>query len=96
MRAGTKALGLDVKWRFHFVGPGSVVAPTRDAVYLDVGGALCPGVIDQHQDGTLGRSTAELVVRHPELVYRHLMDGWLDRRDAGQDVNTQRTPGLAA
>jgi hypothetical protein len=86
MRAGTKALGLDVKWRFHFLGPGSVVAPTRDAVYLDVGGALCPGVIDQHQDGTLGRSTAELVVRHPELVYRHLMDGWLDRRDAGQDL----------
>jgi hypothetical protein len=86
MRVGSKALGLEVTWRYHFVGPGSSVSPARDAVFLDVGGRLCPGVIDQHQDGALARSTSELVLRHPELVHEHLLGRWLDRRDAGADL----------
>lgn len=86
MRVGSNALGLDVSWRYHFVGPGSLVSPARDAVFLDVGGQLCPGVIDQHQDGALARSTSELVLRHPEMVHEHLLGRWLDRRDAGADL----------
>jgi hypothetical protein len=62
------------------------VSPARDAVFLDVGGQLCAGVLDQHQDGALARSTSELVLRHPELVHEHLLGRWLDRRDEGADV----------
>lgn len=87
LRTGARALGLEVTWRYAFVGPGTVVQPTRDALYLDVGGKLCKGVIDQHQDGTLGRSTSELVLRFPELVHEHLLGKWLDLRDAGHDLN---------
>jgi hypothetical protein len=87
MRIGTTALGLKPKWRFGFVKPGLVVSPTRGTVYLDVGGQLCPGIIDQHQNGSLARSTTELIVRHPDLVYEHLLGPWLDRRDAGVDLS---------
>lgn len=84
MRVGARSLGLSVTWRYHFVGHGTLLEPARDTVALDVGGQLCAGVIDQHQDGGLARSTSELLLRFPELVYGHLMNGWLERRDDGQ------------
>ncbi len=96
MRVGSKALGLDVTWHYHFVGPGSIVSPARDAVFLDVGGQLCPGVIDQHQDGSLARSTSELVLRHPEFVHEHLLGRWLDRRDAGADLRGAKVEPVVA
>jgi len=43
LRAGTRALGLDVAWRHHFAGPGSIVLLALDAVILDVGACAAPG-----------------------------------------------------
>lgn len=85
-RVGARELGLQVQWRFDFVPAGASLQPRRDAVILDVGGALGPGIVDQHQDGNLGACAAELVVRYPEYAYGHLMDDWLRRRDDGQDL----------
>jgi hypothetical protein len=53
---------------------------------LDVGGGLGPGILDQHQDGKLGASASELLVKFPDFCYGHLMDDWLRRRDDGQDL----------
>ena len=85
MRIGSDKLGLKVQWRYHFVGAGTVLEPTFDAVALDAGGALVPGIVDQHQGGVTV-STAELVFGHPELVYGHLMNGWLQRARSGAVV----------
>lgn len=84
MRRGARDLNLDVAWRRAFVPAGTVSEPTADAVWLDVGGNLLPGMLDSHQGGQA--TTAELVVRHPELVYGHLMPAWLRRADDGQDL----------
>lgn len=86
LRAGTRALGLSVTWRYAFVPAGSNLQVCRDAVVLDVGGQLAHGMLDQHHDATVGASTAELVIRYPEYAYGHLMDGWLTRRDDGQEL----------
>jgi len=87
MRRGTNELGLDTKWRFGFCGPGSVLAAAPEAVVLDVGNHLGPGLIDQHQDGSLGRSTSELIFKHPELVYDHLVGPWLDAERGGAELH---------
>ncbi|GDX79849.1 hypothetical protein LBMAG42_16600 [Deltaproteobacteria bacterium] len=84
MRRGARDLNLEVRWRRRFVPVGTVADPTPDGVWLDVGGRLQPGMLDAHQGGSA--TTAELVVRHPELAYGHLMSEWLRRYDDGQDL----------
>lgn len=84
MRRGAAELNLHPRWRRHFVPPGTVAESTAGAVLLDVGGGLGPGVLDSHQGGVA--TTAQLVVRHPEFVYGHLMGAWLRRFDDGQDL----------
>jgi len=86
IRVGTRDLGLSVAWRHAFVPQGSSHQATRDALFLDVGGALVPGVLDQHQGGLTAGSTCELIERYPEFVYGHLVDPWLLRRDDGQNL----------
>jgi len=86
IRQGAKAMGLEVRWRFAFVAPGSVVQPTLDAVYLDAGSKLTAGILDQHQDGALADCTAELVARYPAYVYDHLMLDWLRRERDGVNL----------
>lgn len=85
-RIGARELGLSINWRYVFVPPGSMLEPRTDAIALDVGGALCHGVLDQHQDGSLGACTSELLMRYPEHCYGHLLNPWLSRRDDGQDI----------
>ena len=89
MRTGTSQLGLKVDWRYELLPPGTALQPTFDAIALDIGGAVVPGIVDQHQGG-FSVSTAELVFAHPEHVYGHLMNGWLQAERAGS-----RTDGRA-
>jgi hypothetical protein len=86
IRKGARSLGLDIRWRYAFVGPGSTASTTTDAVYLDVGGRLAAGVLDQHGEDGLGGSSAELVYGHPELVYGHLVRPWIERVKDGLDL----------
>ncbi len=86
-RRGTRDFGLKVDWQFTFAGQGSVLEPGPEAVLVDVGNRLEPGALDQHQDGTLARSTGELLLRHPEYVYDHLVGPWLDRARRGEDLS---------
>jgi serine/threonine protein kinase len=57
--------------RFAFVGHGETalrsVAP-RDRIYLDVGNALGPGVIDHHHLAAGTSSTTSLVLAHPSFL----------------------------
>lgn len=85
MRRGAAELNLHPRWRRYFVPAGTVAESTAGAVFLDVGGGVGPGVLDSHQGGAA--TTAELVVRHPEFVYGHLMGAWLRRFDDGQDLD---------
>ena len=77
IRMGSVGLGLETNWRFEFVPPGSSAQPTPDAVYVDVGSMLGPGVLDQHQDREEALSSSELVLRYPGYVCDHLLDPWL-------------------
>jgi hypothetical protein len=82
-RRGALDLGIEVDWQYEFFGHGRVLSPRLDTVALDIGNRLEPGVLDQHQDGSLAPSTAMLVWEKPELVYDHLMAPWLRRADDG-------------
>ena len=81
---GTRDLGLTVQWSFGFVGHGTSATTTPGVVYLDVGNRLCAGVLDQHQDVSLGGCTSELLVSHPEYVYHHLLGEVLALHARGQ------------
>ncbi|GMV41635.1 MAG: hypothetical protein AMXMBFR64_33510 [Myxococcales bacterium] len=84
LRTGARDLGLVTDWRFSFVDHGTPLQPISDAVILDVGNHLGPGILDQHQGDALGASTSELVLRWPEYVYDHLMSDWNRRARDGQ------------
>lgn len=71
-------LGLRVEWRAAFVGAGRRVRSAPDTVVVDVGGELCPGVIDHHSGTASACSAAALVVEHPDLVHAHLVGPWMD------------------
>lgn len=86
LRDGAHDLGLVTDWQFVFLKPGTSLETTMGVVYLDVGGKLAPGVMDQHSDQTLGDSTGQLIERFPEHVHGHLLGPWLKRRDDGQDL----------
>jgi hypothetical protein len=66
--------------RFEFVGYGEPVVvdkALKDRLYLDVGGDLGVGVIDNHHLHSLGRSTTSMVLDHAHLV-RDTVDSWSD------------------
>jgi hypothetical protein len=66
--------------RFEFVGYGAPVVldkAVKDRLYMDVGGDLGVGVIDNHHLGSLGRSTTSVVLDHAHLV-RDTVDSWSD------------------
>ncbi len=86
MRRGARDLGLQVKWQVEFVRAGTALQSMPDAVILDVGNDLGPGVFDQHQDQRVRGSTAELVVRYPAYAYDHLMARWLAQANDGVDL----------
>lgn len=54
----------------EFVSRGSTIDPaeTSGRIALDVGNALCPGVLDHHHLVSYLGSTAALVLRHPEFL----------------------------
>jgi len=81
---GARALGIPVQWTYGFVGHGSSATTTPGVVYLDVGNRLCAGVLDQHQDGSVGECTSDLLLSHPEYVYHHLLSEVLTLHAQGQ------------
>jgi hypothetical protein len=89
-RRGASDLGIKVDWQYEFFGHGRVLSPRLDTVALDIGNRLEPGVLDQHQDGSLAPSTAMLIWERPELAYDHLMEPWLRRADDGVSLEGKR------
>jgi len=93
---GSRDLGLEVEWRFRFIGMGERAETTPGVVFIDVGGSLAPGILDHH--GGEGTSCASrLVVDRREYVYNHLLGPWLVRHEEGRIVAGARwTPTLVA
>jgi len=63
---------------YDFVPMGYVATSEPRKVYVDVGNAFCPGVLDHHHPDAPDACTAELVLHHPEyitsqVVYNHLI-----------------------
>lgn len=76
-------LGLEVRWRYAFVDAGESARTQRDAVYLDVGGRIEPGILDHHDrdGGGVAGSASRLVLERPDLVHEHLMARWIDQAE---------------
>ena len=81
---GARELGLRTEWRYGFLGQDDSVAPTPGVLFLELGGRVEPGVLDHH-GGQLGSTcAAEVVFRHREAVYNHLLEPWLMRFEEGR------------
>lgn len=85
---GTRALNVEVEWRWRFVPVGTRASTTPGVLYLDVGGTLSPGIVDHHDGGNT--STAELVFAHRELVYAHLLGPLLQDHAKGSPIAERR------
>jgi hypothetical protein len=69
---------------YDFLRVGSVVSPTRGSIYVDVGNATAPGVIDTHAETSGGDAfdcTSSLIVGDPSLV-----TDWVSARDLSDTV----------
>lgn len=67
-------------FQYEFVPYGTQAAPVSkgdDRLFLDVGNALAPGVIDTHQLAAHCGSVARMVVQHCDLVVQSLREGRL-------------------
>jgi len=60
-----------------FTAVGEVAIPETGKVYVDVGNAFCPGVLDHHHPGAPDACTAILVLNHPDYVISQLVDDQL-------------------
>lgn len=81
---GARDLGLQTDWRFRFVGAGTPAQPVPGVIYVDVGGALRPGVLDHHAGEMPDTCAADVVFRNRELAYTHLLSPWLARWEEGR------------
>jgi len=79
-------LGIRISWRFAFIPQGTVTQPSRNTVYLDVGGGYGPGVIDHHQGGQRPESAASLLAARPDYAYDHLVASLPNRAEAGGEA----------
>lgn len=62
---------------FEFVPMGFVAKPEIGKVYVDVGNAFCPGVLDHHHADAPDACTAILVLNHPSFVMEQVVEGKL-------------------
>jgi hypothetical protein len=53
---------------FEFVPAGTTAEPESGRLFVDVGNAFGPGVLDHHAPGTPGTCTAVLTLEHPDFV----------------------------
>jgi hypothetical protein len=58
--------------RYSFVNYGEDLPPRPDAIAVDVGMKMAPGVIDHHQVTAEAECAASLVVKYPGLVLDHI------------------------
>ncbi len=70
---GSKDLGIEIQWRFEFLGPGKVVQPSVGRIYVDLGGQLVRGIIDHHFGNCNYESTTSALAGNPDLVLDHLL-----------------------
>lgn len=67
-----------VRFWVDFVPMGYVASPEPDVVYMDTGGQLCPGIIDNHFEVKtnlpyeLAPSACEILIKNPGLLLDHL------------------------
>ena len=74
---GSRALGLNISWRFEFSHNTSRREPVPNQVCVDFGQQRCPGVIDHHQGTGESSCAAKELINHPELIRDHLLGPWL-------------------
>jgi len=59
---------------FDFVPMGTVAKPEKGKVYVDVGNAFCPGVLDHHHPDAPDACTAMLTLNHPEYIFSQILN----------------------
>jgi len=59
---------------FSFVPMGYVAAPETGKLYVDVGNAFCPGVLDHHHPDAPNACTATQVLSHADFVRAQISD----------------------
>lgn len=84
MLLGAKELGIEVNWRYAFLGQDDTAATTPGVVFIEIGGKVAPGVFDHHQGNQKDTCAAEVVFRNPDLAYGHLLGPWLARQQEGR------------
>jgi hypothetical protein len=84
MLLGAKELGIEVNWRYAFLGQDDTAATTPGVVFIELGGKVAPGVFDHHQGDQKDTCAAEVVFRNPDLAYGHLLGPWLARQQEGR------------
>lgn len=84
---------------YHFVPYGEVLNPEKDTLALDVGMKTVPGVIDHHHPESEPECAASLLVKHPDLIFKHIDPTEIAKRsqsDKKLKIITHRLPDFDA
>ena len=73
MKISSRALDLNISWRFEFSHDTSRRESVPNLVCVDIGQQLCLGVIDHHQGAGESSCAAKELIDHPELIRDHLL-----------------------
>jgi len=76
--------------KIEFVDYGKELFPKEKTIIVDVGKKLEEGILDHHQPDAENECAASLVVKHPELILKHL------KGEKKFDVITHRYPDFDA
>jgi len=68
---------MSVAIHYDFIPMGSVVKPSNGKVYIDVGNAFAPGILDHHHPDAPDACATELVLNHPDYIRSQLTDSTL-------------------
>ncbi len=67
-----KDFGIELSWKYEFLGPGTTVNPLPNTLFVDLGNRLTEGIIDTHHSDDY-KSSAHALKERPDLVLNHLL-----------------------
>lgn len=87
---GLNDLGIELDWKFRFLGHGESVVPQAGSVFVDIGSRIGQGIFDHHGDEFHYRSSLAVIAENPSALLNHLLGPLNETRLSGRKIEIDR------